>query len=75
MNKPHTMEYSISGCGRQYHSTLSPALGKMKQADFSEFQVSLVYMCIPDQPELHNETLSLKEKKKIQHYEVDSWFI
>jgi hypothetical protein len=46
------------------------ALGKQKQADVCEFQISLSTEWVPGQPGLYRETLYPKPKKKIKRKNV-----
>jgi len=41
---------------------LIPALGRQRQVDLCEFEVSLVYKVSPGQPGLHRETLSQEDQ-------------
>lgn len=44
-----------------WHTSVILVLSR-RQEDVYEFQVHLVYIAIPDQPELHNKNLSPKQK-------------
>lgn len=41
-----------------WHVFVIPALGRIKQKDYPEFEASLHYIAIPDQPGLHRNILS-----------------